>query len=124
MQNYVIDFMARVVSLTRLSGCSIADALTAELNLTPRPLKLKLRDAALDLARIVELNLQGDDAGDVGAGPDGPEFIPDAVDAAFAEARERLQLVPVTARETLEALGGQMENTADILRTIARGLVE
>jgi hypothetical protein len=58
MQNYTIRFVESLIARISASGCSIASALEVELMAVPdeRAL-LKLRDAALDLARVVELEI-------------------------------------------------------------------
>ena len=58
MQNYTIRFVEVLKARLEATGCSIASALEIELKALDGRTLLKLRDAGLDLARIVELEIQ------------------------------------------------------------------
>ncbi len=57
MQNYTIRFVETLKARLEATGCSIATALDVELKALDGRTLLKLRDAGLDLARIVELEM-------------------------------------------------------------------
>lgn len=65
MQNYIIRYVETLKARIEPTGCSIAQAITAELARYDRATLIKLRDAALDLQRIVELEVQRQDDADV-----------------------------------------------------------
>lgn len=58
MQNYTIRFVESLRARLMATGCSVASALEVELKALDDRSLLKLRDAGLDLARIVELEIQ------------------------------------------------------------------
>jgi hypothetical protein len=59
MQHYTLAFAKTVSARVKATDCSIAKALDIELQaIRDRRALLKLRDAGLDLVRIVELELQ------------------------------------------------------------------
>lgn len=58
MQNYTIRFVESLKARLEATGCSISAALEVELKALDGRTLLKLRDAGLDLARIVELEIQ------------------------------------------------------------------
>lgn len=57
MQNYIIRYVETLKARIEPTGCSIQAAIDAELPCYDRRALLKLRDAALDLQRIAELEL-------------------------------------------------------------------